>query len=83
MDLNTLALIVILVLALSGFIFLARTMIAARKSLSKRKGSLFGAKVNGRPIPEPTTPEDCYDECMKKSGWASSQAHPCSIMCNL
>ncbi len=83
MDTNMLALIVILVLAVSGFIFLAWTLMAVRKSLSKRKGSLFSGKVNGQPIPEPMTPEDCYDECMKKSGWASSQAHPCSITCNL
>jgi hypothetical protein len=82
MDINTLAFVVILVLAVSGFIFLAWTLMAVRKSLSKGEGSPFGAKVNGRPVPEPTTPEDCYDECMKKSGWASSQAHPCSIMCN-
>ena len=83
MDINMLALGVILVLAVSGFIFLAWTLMAVWKSLSKRKGSLFSSKVNGQPIPEPMTPEDCYDECMKKSGWASSQAHPCSITCNL
>ena len=83
METNTLALLVILVLAVSGFVFLAWTLMAARKSLSKRKGPLFGGKVNGRTIPEPMTPEDCYDECMKKSGWASSQARPCSVTCNL
>lgn len=83
MDTNMLALGVILALAVSGFIFLAWTLMAVRKSLSERKGSLFSGKVNGRPIPEPMTREDCYDECMKKSGWASSQAHPCSVTCNL
>jgi hypothetical protein len=83
METNTLALIVILVLAVTGFVFLAWTLMAARKSLSEGEGSLFGGKVNGRPISEPMTPEDCYDECMKKSGWASSQARPCSIKCNL
>jgi hypothetical protein len=83
METNALALVVILVLAVSGFIFLVRTLMAVRKSSSKRKGSLFGAAVTGGPVPEPMTPEDCYDECMKKSGWASSQAHPCSVTCNL
>jgi hypothetical protein len=83
METNTLALIVILVLAVSGFVFLAWTLMAARKSLSEGRGSLFGGKVKGRPVHEPMTPEDCYDECMKKSGWASSQARPCSITCNL
>jgi len=83
MDTNTLILIVVLVLSVSGFIFLAQTMTAVWKSFSKRKGSLFSSKINGRRIPEPMTPEDCYDECMKKSGWDSSQAHTCSITCNL
>ena len=82
MDINTLAFVVILVLAVSGFIFLAWTLMAARK-LSKGEGSPFGGKVNGRPVPEPTTPEDCYDACMKKSGWASSQAYLCSVTCDL
>jgi len=83
MDTDALILTVVLFFVVSGFIFLAWTMTAVWKSFSKRKGSLFSGKVNGRPIPEPMTPEDCYDECMKKSGWASSQAHPCSIACNL
>ncbi len=83
MEINILIVIVILVLAVSGFVFLARTAIVIRKSLSKTKGSLFSDKVNGAPKPQRMTPKDCYDECMKKSAWASSQAHPCSILCNL
>ena len=82
MNINALIMIVVLVLAVSGFIFLALTMMGMWKSLSKRKSSLFSSKV-GKPVPEPMTPEDCYDECMKRSGWASSQAHRCSVACNL
>jgi hypothetical protein len=80
---NLLTLIAILILAVSGFIFLAHTMIAVGKYFSQKKGSLFSSKISGPRVEEPITPEDCYDECMKKSGWASSQAHLCALSCNL
>ncbi|MGO9116766.1 MAG: hypothetical protein ACLQPD_04045 [Desulfomonilaceae bacterium] len=83
METNILILIAIPILAVSGFIFLAHTMIALPKYFSQRKGSLFSSKMSGPRFDERTTPEDCYDECMKKSDWASSQAHLCALSCNL
>ncbi len=83
MEINTVIFIAILVLAVTGFIFLAHTMIVVRKYFTQRKDSLFSSKISGKRVDEPVTPEDCYDECMKKSGWASSQAHLCALSCNL
>jgi hypothetical protein len=80
---NILILIAIVILAVSGFIFLAHTMAAVWKYFSQGKGSLFSSKTSGPRVHERITPEDCYDECMKRSGWASSQAHLCALSCNL
>ncbi len=83
MESGTLILIAILILAVSGFVFLAHTLIAVRRYFSQGKGSQSSKEVAGSSVGEAITPEDCYDECMKKAGWASSQAHLCALACNL
>ncbi len=83
MDTNLLILIIILVLVVSGFIFLGWTLRGVWNSLSQRKSSLFSRKINETYIPEPVSPEDCYDACMKKSGWDRSRARACAESCDL
>jgi len=83
MDWSTFAIVGIAVVAACGFVFLAWTMLAVWKSLESRKDSLFGGKIHGHYMEEPVSPEDCYDDCMKKAGWNSSYAHSCATACQL
>jgi len=83
MEWNILMVVGISLVAACGFVFLAWTMLAVWKSLGSRQDSLFGSKVHGHYIEEPTSPEDCYDDCMKKAGWKSSHAHSCATACRL
>ena len=79
---NALTVIAILILAVGGFVFLVRTMIAVRKHFSQRKGSQSSIEMSGPSVDEAITPADCYRQCMKKSCWASSQTHLCALSCD-
>ena len=83
MELDLLAVIGILVLAITGFISLAVTLLAVSDSLEKRHPSLFqdfsGSRSSGFPLPH----GECYDQCMAESHWGPAHMHACSSACGL
>jgi hypothetical protein len=78
-----LTILAVALLAVCGFAFLAWTMLAVWRSLGNRKHSLFSSPVKGEYIEDPVSREDCYDDCMKKSGWDSAKVRSCVAECNL
>lgn len=83
MEIGILTIVAVVGLAVCGFIFLATALMAVWKSLSSRKGSLLSSPVNSKPIEDPISPEDCYDDCMKAYDWRSEHARSCAIACKL
>ncbi|MCA1959392.1 MAG: hypothetical protein LDL33_01250 [Desulfomonile sp.] len=82
MDTGMLTIVTVIILAVCGFIFLAWTMLAVWESLANRKGSLFSSSVGSGLLEEPLSPEDCYDECMKKYDWDSRHVRACVAECH-
>jgi len=83
MDESIVTIIAVSVIAVSGFVFLSWTMLAVWKALSKRKDSLFRSPVGGQYIEDPVSPDECYDECMKKAEWDPAHAHACATACKV
>lgn len=82
MEANIATIIAVSIVAVAGFVFLAWTMFAVWRNFGRRKDSLFSSSVPGEYIEDPASPDECYDECMRKSGWDQSRAHACAKACN-
>jgi hypothetical protein len=81
MDTSIATILAVAIVAVSGFVFLSWTMFVVWKNLGKRKDSLFSTPVDGTYLEDPVSPDECYDACMKRAGWNTTQAHACAREC--
>jgi hypothetical protein len=73
--------LIIMVLALSGFIFLAMTMWTARESRTAAKGAGKGNFFAGLGGNQPLPHSNCYEQCMEDAKWDSNQVPKCTSTC--
>jgi len=95
MDANILNAVGIIILAITGFMFLAIALYAASRIRSRFGGSPLGKIESGveesmggkgaadKPVPSYAA-EDCYRDCVKSSHWYSEKQYPsCEEACGL
>ncbi len=83
MEANLLVIIGVLVLAITGFIFLAVTLLAVSESLEKRQPSLFQGFSRSRGTGFPLPHGECYDDCMNEAHWDPAHVSECISACGL
>jgi hypothetical protein len=83
MEANLLVIIGVLVLAITGFISLAVTLLAVSESLEKRQPSLFQGFSGSRGSRFPSSHGECYDHCMHEAHWDPEHVSECSSACGL
>ena len=95
MDANILNAVGIIILAITGFMFLAIALFAANRIRSRIGGSPLekiesgveestgGKEAAGKPEPSYGA-EECYRDCVKSSHWYSEKQYPsCQEVCGL
>ncbi len=95
MDINLLNIVGIVILAITGFMFLAIALFAANKIRSRIGGSpmekiergveeaMGEEEASGKPKPSYGA-EDCYRDCVKSSVWYPAKQYPsCEEICGL
>jgi len=80
---NLLIVIGVLVLAITGFIFLAVTLLAVSESFERKPPSLLRNFLSGRRLKFPLPHGDCYEECMAEARWDPNKVSDCSSACGV
>lgn len=95
MDIDILSAVGIVILAITGFMFLAIALFAANRIRSRIGGSplekieggveesMSGEEAEGKAKPA-YGPDECYSDCVKSSHWYSDKQYPsCAEACGL
>ncbi len=80
MNINVLAFVTILVVALCSFGYLLDVMLADWKASEKTKGDLFG-KFKDQTRHRYRQGVDCFQSCMKKFAWDVDEVPLCASKC--
>jgi len=83
MDPNILIVLALLVLAITGFVFLAVTLVAVSENLEKNSNFIFTRLLTSRGLKFPLPHGDCYDHCMADARWEPAKARSCVSACGL
>lgn len=81
MDINLISIVVILVVAICSFGYLADMMLADWRALGRTKGAPF-SRLNKRALSHRVKPGlDCFGACMKKFAWDVDETSLCASEC--
>ncbi len=75
--------ILIPVIAICAFFFLAKTMRSAWSSPMDRKGASQRVSWKSLNLKHPLPHSDCYDDCMNESHWDAARIPACVSACGL
>jgi hypothetical protein len=78
---NLLIIFAVLLLAVTGFIFLAVTLLAIWETFERRPPSLLRNFLSGRRLRFPLPHADCYEKCMAEFRWDTRKVPECSSAC--
>ncbi len=78
----TITMIVILLVAITSFGFLADMILANWRALRKRKGAFMFGNPDKKPLHPRSNPSlDCFRSCMQKFVWDVDEASFCASEC--
>jgi hypothetical protein len=75
--------VLIPVIAIGVFCFLAQTMLAASRFPEDKKGRAHGDPLKSLNPKQPLTHSDCYDDCMNTRHGDSARIRACRSACGL
>lgn len=83
MNANIIDIAAILILAASGFVFLAVVTLANWRLTERTKGSVFKMLDKRRLFRRVTPVADCFRACMKRFAWNVDQTSVCTLKCRV